>query len=359
VTADRGPVADAIIRDEIRALAPYHVADATGMIKLDAMENPFGLPDELRDKWLQSLARLPLNRYPDASPRLLKDRLHEVMGIDSQYGMVLGNGSDEIIQMLCMAVAGTKPSVLAPVPGFVMYDMIATFCRLPFIGVSLTQTFELDVPAMLAAIKQHQPAQVFLAYPNNPTGNLFDEHAMAAIIQACPGLVVVDEAYYVFAKQHALQWLADYPHMLLMRTLSKLGLAGIRLGFISGAKRWIQQLDKVRLPYNINALTQASALFMLEHWPVLLKQADIIVAERELLQSRMQDLGVDVYPSQANFVLFRVAPGRGKPVFEALKGDGILVKCMPDDGPLKDCLRVTVGTDGDNAQFIHTLRNYV
>ena len=345
------------VRPEIRALSAYPVPDATGYIKLDAMENPYPWPGELAEAWSERLQGLALNRYPDPQAAGLKARLREVMAVPEGMDLLLGNGSDEIIQMLSLAIDGPAATVLAPEPTFVMYKMIATFTRVEYLGVPLGEGFELDAGAVLDAIYRYSPSLVYLAYPNNPTGNLFDAAAMEAVIDAAPGLVVVDEAYHAFAERSFMDRLATYPNLLVMRTLSKLGLAGLRLGVLAGAPGWLAELEKVRLPYNINSLTQASAEFALEHHATLETQTARIRAERGRLHQALQGMeGVQPSPSSANFILFRVRRGTAEAVFEGLKERGVLIKNLSGTGgTLSDCLRVTVGTPEENDAFLEAL----
>ena len=349
------------VRPAIRALSAYHVPPARGLIKLDAMENPYGWPPELVDRWLETLRGAELNRYPDPSASRLTARLREVMDVPGEAGLLLGNGSDEIIQMiaLCLADAGAEPArvVLAPEPSFVMYRLIAAFTGMSYVGVPLGEDFSLDLGAMRAAIEQHEPAVVFLAYPNNPTGNLFDAGAVRAVIEAAPGLVVVDEAYHAFAGESFLGAVGEYDNLLVMRTVSKMGLAGLRLGLLAGPSAWLDEIDKVRLPYNINVLTQLSAEFALRHADVLDEQSERIRSEREALFAALNAMaGLRVYPSRANFILFRVPDGRAGDIFAGLREAGVLIKNLDGaGGPLRDCLRVTVGTPEENAAFLEAL----
>ncbi|MDH5191698.1 MAG: aminotransferase class I/II-fold pyridoxal phosphate-dependent enzyme, partial [Gammaproteobacteria bacterium] len=262
-----------LIRPEIQALSAYHVADASGLIKLDAMENPYGWPDDMVSDWLARLKSAELNRYPDPEAKALVKALRRNIGLSNNMELMLGNGSDELIQIVLMSVASHDRVVMAPSPTFVMYDMIARFTAMQYVGVPLKEDFSLDMDAMLSAIKQYQPAVIFLAWPNNPTGNLFDKSDVEAIIKASSGLVIVDEAYHAFCGDSFVPELAHYDNLLVMRTLSKTGLAGLRLGMLMGAPEWITEFNKVRLPYNINILSQASAGFALEHTEVLDAQA--------------------------------------------------------------------------------------
>lgn len=345
------------IRPEIRALSAYHVPDASNYIKLDAMENPYHWPDEKVGRWLEILRNVELNRYPDPSPAEVKNRLAEIMGVPAGMEVLLGNGSDELIQMIALAIAQPGRKVMAPEPSFVMYRMIATFTGMEYVGIPLARDFNLDLPAMLAAIESHQPAVVFLAYPNNPTGNLFDRDAVRQVIEASPGLVVVDEAYHAFANSSFMGELANYENLLVMRTVSKMGLAGLRLGMLAGPESCLNEFDKVRLPYNINVLTQKSVEFALDNYEMLDQQTRQICADREeLLQSLNKLEGLEVFPSQANFILFRVTGATN--VFESLKEQGVLIKNLsPSGGALQDCLRVTVGTADENKAFLAALVN--
>lgn len=346
------------VRPEIRALNAYHVPDASGLIKLDAMENPYGWPADMIAQWLEMLRQVELNRYPDPAAENLKQRLRHAMQVPADAGILLGNGSDEIIQMVLLAMATSQHTVLSVEPGFVMYHMIATFAGMRYVGIPLKDDFSLDKDAVLTAIAQHQPAIVFLAYPNNPTGNLFEAADIEAIVQASPGVVIVDEAYHAFADESFMPSVMAYDNLLVMRTVSKMGLAGLRLGLLAGPPAWLDEFEKVRLPYNINVLTQASAEFALQHAEVWQVQTEQIKQDRNWLdQALRQTPGLTVYPSRANFILFRVPAGQAGLIFEGLKSAGVLVKNLDQAGGLlTDCLRVTVGTPTENQAFIAALK---
>jgi len=348
-----------LLRQEVLALRAYHAPSGGGMVKLDAMENPYPLPQLLCEEIARLVADAPINRYPDAGAPSLKEKIRQVTNLPQGMDVLLGNGSDEIIQLLAMAVAKPGAVLLSVEPSFVMYKMIAAFTGMRYVGVPLAEDFSLDLSATLAAIKQHQPALVFLAYPNNPTGNLFDAAAIAQIIEAAPGLVVVDEAYYAFASASFIPRLAEYANLLVMRTFSKLGMAGLRLGFLAGSTVWLEQLEKLRLPYNVGVLPQLVAEILLDHHDVLLQQAAQIKQDRSWLYERLVGtVDVRAYASEANFILFRVAhAGR---VFEGLKQRGILIKNLHGAHPALDhCLRVTVGTPEQNEQFIVALQESI
>ena len=353
-------VAQNIVRPEIRALSAYHVPDASGLVKLDAMENPYLLPPDLQRKLGEKLGKVALNRYPVPSYAALKAAIHARMGVPQGFGLVLGNGSDELISIVSVACAKPGAKVLAPLPGFVMYAMSAQFAGLEFVGVPLTAGFQLDLPAMLDAIRVHKPAVTYLAYPNNPTGALFDEAAMVEIIEAVgdSGVVVVDEAYQPFAGGASFMGrLPEFANLVVMRTVSKLGLAGIRQGYLSAAPALLRELDKVRPPYNVNMLTEAAALFVLEHLQVLAAQAAQLREARSVLATELAALeGVEVFPSAANFILIRV-PDADK-VCAALLARRVLVKNAGRMHVLlQNCLRITVSTDEENAIFLTALKD--
>jgi histidinol-phosphate aminotransferase len=337
-----------LVRPEIRALSKYAVAKAAGMIKLDAMESPFPLPEAVRAKVAAAAAAVPVNRYPDGSADALRTAIADAFAIPAAAGVILGNGSDELIQIITTALARPGAVVVAPEPSFEMYRLDATFAGMRYAGVPLRADFALDVDAMEAAIARERPALVWLAYPNNPTGNLFDSQAVERLLRAAPALVVVDEAYHAFADATFLPRLPEFPNLLVLRTVSKIGMAGLRLGYAAAAPEWIAEFDKVRPPYNLNALTQAVAPVLLAERGVLDGWASALKAERARLETALSRLpGVTVFPSRTNFVLIRVpdAPRR----FEALRAAGILVKNRHGVHPLLEhCLRITVGTPAEN-----------
>ncbi len=348
-----------LFRPEILAMSAYKVADASGMIKLDAMENPYGWPEDIKTSWLAAIQDCPLNRYPDPEAQQLRATLRELENIPEAFDILLGNGSDEIIQMLLMALPANA-CVLAPAPGFVMYKQLSDSLSLRYQAIPVVaDSFGLDLPAMLMAIAEHQPSVIFIAYPNNPTGNLFDSQAIEAIIQAAQGLVVIDEAYAPFANASFMDKLAMYDNLLVMRTVSKLGLAGLRLGYLVGKPYWLEQLNKIRLPYNINSLTQITADFALNNKSLFDKQTQQICAQRTLLLAQLNALdGLVAYPSAANFILFRTLPRQADVIFASLKAQGVLIKNLsPQGGLLADCLRVTVGTPEENAAFMKALHH--
>jgi len=348
------------IRADVQSMHAYAVQDATGLLKLDAMENPHGLPPALQAELGARLGALALNRYPGARGDDLKRALADYARMPAGFSLMLGNGSDELISLVTMACDLPGASILAPVPGFVMYAISAQLQGVKFVGVPLSADFELDGPAMLAAIAAEKPAIVYLAYPNNPTANLWDDATIEQIVQAQGtqgGLVVIDEAYQPFAARSYIDRVARHGHVLLMRTLSKFGLAGIRLGYLMGPQALIAEIDKVRPPYNISVLNCECALFALEHADVFAAQAADLRAQRAHLVAGLAKLpGLKQWPSEANMVLVRVADATK--TFEGMKARGVLVKNVSKMHPLlANCLRLTVGTADDNARMLAALES--
>ena len=347
-----------IIKPAVLKAMAYHVPNAEGLIKLDAMENPYAWPKEIKEAWSDYLSQAELNRYPDASVSELRTRLKKNLSLPENISMMFGNGSDELIQIILLALNKTSNVVMAPEPTFVMYRLLSTMLELDFIGVPLNNDFSLNVPAMLDTIKEKQPAVIFLSWPNNPTGNTFEQESLEEIISIAPGLVVIDEAYHVFAQKSMMSSLQKYPNVLLMRTLSKLGLAGLRLGILFGTSEWITELEKLRLPYNIGTLNQLSASFIIDNIDVLEQQAAQIRDNREELFNALKNInGVEAWESEANFILFRVSdPGADK-VHQELLNNKILIKKLHGSHPLlENCLRVTIGTAEENKAFLSCLK---
>lgn len=348
-----------IVRPEILAMGAYHVSDASGLVKLDVMESPYRLPEALAREIGDLVAGIAINRYPVPTATRLRSVVREVMRVPAGCDVLLGNGSDECIQYVTAAVAREGAVVMAPAPSFAMFQMHALFYRLRFVGVPLRADFSLDTDAFLAAMAKEKPALVWIAFPNNPTGNAFPVADIERIVRAAPGLVVVDEAYQPFAGATFMPRLADFENLVVMRTVSKIGMAGLRLGYVCGRPEWIREFDKTRSPFNVNVLTEAVATKLLEHKEVLDAQAAQVLAERERVKAELDRLaGIEVYPSAANFLLARVAggAGAGTRVFGRMKGLGVLVKDFSGGHPLMDnCLRLTIGTPAENRAMIDAL----
>jgi histidinol-phosphate aminotransferase len=347
------------IRQDVKSMHAYAIQDSRGLIKLDAMENPFRLSEALQRELGERLGRVAINRYPAQSTADVVAALSKFVELPAGCEMILGNGSDELIDMLSVACDVPGATLVAPLPGFVMYQMSAQLRGLNFVGVPLTPDFELDELAMLAAIEQHRPALTYIAYPNNPTANLFDEGIVERIVEAVgrqQGLVVFDEAYQPFSSRTWLPRLGRHEHVLVMRTLSKFGLAGVRLGYLCGPAALIDEIDKVRPPYNVSVLNAEATLFALEHAEEYARQAAVLRSERARVSASLAALGgVTVFPSEANMILMRVPDSTQ--CFEGIKSRGVLVKHIAGQHPLlANCLRLTVGSPEENDALIQALK---
>ena len=344
-----------LIRDEVLAQKAYAVEQTACPIKLDANENPLAIPEPLRERFAARLASIPLNRYPEAGSPTLVGRFSRAFEVGEDQ-VILGNGSDELIQILCTAVARPGAEVMIPVPTFAMYRISAINAGCRVAMVPLDGEFDLDLAAMLARVATNPPALTYLASPNNPTGNCFHRERIETIIERFPGIVVVDEAYSHFSDQTFLPLMGRHRNLVILRTLSKVGLAAMRIGLLIGPPELVHELNKVRLPYNMNALSQAAAGFYLDHEDAFLKQAEEIRRRRGELFSAMEAIpGIHPRPTDANFIFFGCDFDADR-VYMHLMERGILIKNFNTPGTMKNFMRVTVGTREENNRFIDALQ---
>lgn len=349
----------------LRGATPYHVPKPPTIIaKLDANEFPYPLPANLQHELSRALAEVPLERYPDPRLTAVRAQLANDLGVDGDQ-LVFGNGSDELISIIVNALAanrsdGRPAAICFPTPTFVFYQLAALARGVATIEVPLTAQFELDEAAMIAAITLEQPAIVFLALPNNPTGTLWRLHFAVELAAQFPAtLIIADEAYGAYSHQSLLPHLEVHPNLVVMRTLSKVGLAGLRLGFVVAAPALVHLFEKVRPPYNVSSLDQRAALFALQHaaaWQQTMI-AEICHQRSELAHQLATLPGVTVFPSAANLILIRIAPSAVE-IWRALCERGIVVRCFdtPTATALAGCLRITVGTPAENQLLLTALR---
>ncbi len=342
-----------LIRPQVRKLAAYHVDETRVRIKLDAMENPYSLPLELRQEIGNAARDAPINLYPDPSAKELRETIATLWGMDAER-MMLGNGSDELIQAVILAFGGP---ILTPVPSFAMYEITARALSQDVATVPLGRDFTLDADRVIRKAKDTKARVVFLACPNNPTGNRFANDAVRKILDSVKAAIVIDEAYYSFSGKSWVPLLDEYPNMIILRTLSKIGFAGLRIGVLAASRKVIAELNKIRLPYNINMLSQTAAATALRHSDAIDEQIELLISEREKLYNNLSQMqGVKAYPSETNFIMIRTAAD-ATAVHKKLKQTGILIKNLNKPGPLKNCLRVTIGTPEENKEFLKSLKN--
>ncbi len=350
-----------LVHPQIRSLSAYRVVPFTGNVKLDAMESPYGFSESLKKKWLEYIAEAEVNRYPDPTATELKKKLQEVFEVPDSLQLTLGNGSDELLQLLQMAVGGYGKTIMAPQPSFAMYEIIAQYTRGNFVGVDLDENFQLPKDSWLSAIERNRPTCIFIAYPNNPTGNFFDEQLIEETVRVSDGLVVVDEAYHAYSGQSIMAMSEKFENLVIVRTLSKSGFAGLRVGYMTSQPSWSTEFEKIRFPYNIGVLAQKSAVFALNNWEEICLGTETVIRLRNSMLSQLKSMGgIKVYPTQTNFITIRVTDLSATRIFEALQRDGILIKNLHGYHPLlSNCLRLTVGTDDENRQVLAALGRHL
>ena len=348
------------IRDDIKAMSAYRIADLPeGFIKLDAMESPyhpFARFPELSNEWLRLIAQAPIHLYPNPAASGLQETLRKAFDIPEAAAIALGNGSDELIQFMTLLVAQSGATMLAVEPSFVMYRHNAELYGMNYVGVPLNEDFTLDLPAVFSAIDKHQPALIFIAYPNNPTGVCFRREEVEAIIRAARGIVVVDEAYGAFSRNSFLPQAGSVENLVVMRTISKIGFAGLRIGYAAGSPAVMGELAKILPPYNMNQLSLATAKFALQHHDVIQTTIDILKTERERVFNELSAIGrLKAFPSEANFITVRVPDADA--LFNTLKENRILIKKLHGTHPLlAQCVRITIGSPEQNDAVLDIIR---
>lgn len=342
-----------LVRPSVRKLKAYSVDETPVRIKLDAMENPFPMPEDISREISEAVRKAQINRYPDPSAKDLKQAIAAMWGMDPER-MIIGNGSDELIQAIILAFGGP---VLTPSPSFAMYEITSKALSQNVVAIPLGKDFDLDADKLIRKAKQVKAKVIFLACPNNPTGNRFSDDAVRKVLEKVNAAVVIDEAYYSFSGRSFLPFLNRHPNMILLRTLSKIGFAGLRVGVLTASSpRVIEELNKIRLPYNINTLSQAAAVTALRRGDVLARQISLLISERERLYNALsRTKGITAYPSETNFILLRAASD-ATGIYNRLREAGILIKNLNRPGPLNNCLRVTVGTPEENSEFLNSMK---
>ena len=347
---------DQWLRPDIKNINAYHVPKSKNLLKLDAMESPFGISQDQKDEFLKYIDQSEINRYPDAELTQLKDTLRALMDIPEEFEVLLGNGSDELIQLLALA-CNKGDLIMSFEPSFVMYEMVSKYAHLNYCGVKLDSNFDINLSKTLQTINSKKPKLIFIAYPNNPTGNAFNYDAIIEIIRTTDALVVLDEAYYAYSDKSFLSEISNYSNLVVLRTISKIGFAGLRLGLLIGSKETIIQLNKLRLPYNINTLTQASANFLLQDRERILNNAQILIEERQRLFDELSIISeLKVFPSQTNFLL--VKSDDALSLHSSLIKNGILVKGFAAESDLSGFIRITISEPNENNTLIAAIKDY-
>ena len=352
------------LRPDLSNLNPYHVEQPPHRIKLDANESPFDLPPELREAIANEMKNLQFQRYPDANSDELRTKLSEFLGVDKGQ-IVVGNGSDELIGYFVLAFGRTDACVSFPTPTFAMYHILARIAGLKAVGLPLDEHFNLNDDSWQSHLDANRLNLAFISYPNNPTSNTFSAEVIRKTLSRSDALVVLDEAYYEFSGKTFFDELNRHPNLVIARTFSKAyGLAGLRIGYLIAHPEIINEINKVRLPYNLNRFSQMAAMLLLkQHVRQAQKsqfslQIQSILKERDRVYAALQVLdGIYPFPTDANFILFRTE-SHADNWFQHLLDCGILVRNLSRPGPLQNCLRVTIGTPSANTRFLEALASY-
>jgi histidinol-phosphate aminotransferase len=345
---------EGFIRDEIKKLQPYEVPAVSCRVKLDAHENPYELPEFVREQITKRFSKISFNRYPDANAKELRKNLSLKLCVEPDMIMV-GNGSDELILYLLLCFG--KKKIIYPLPTFSMYEILALVAFSKPVGIPLQDNFEINDEAIIYEAGK-EDAIIFLSYPNNPTGNCFDKSKIDRIIRETTSLIVLDEAYYEFSQDTFLPYVYDYERVVVLRTFSKaFGLAGLRVGYMIAQPHVIQQVKKVKLPYNLNVFSQMVAAIAIENAALFLPIVQQIKKEQERIMEKLNGIDkIKVYPSKANFILFKILSNiSAVEVFKALLQEGVLIRCLDNIPGVENCLRVTIGKPEENDEFLQAI----
>ena len=347
-----------MVKKDIRELEAYKPEEILCPIRMEANENPFTINSMLKNRVLETISKIDLNRYPDSLAGDLRKTIAEKSGIKSE-SIIIGNGSDELIQMLVTSFCEKEDKVLYPVPTFSMFGIIAKSLGVNILEVPLNSNWDIDLTKIRKSYENNQTKITFLSTPNNPTGNCFSENKILDIIEKAPSLVVVDEAYADFSGKTFIELLKQYDKLVILKTLSKIGMAGLRVGYLIANEEIINILHKVRLPYNSNSLSQVAAKVILDNKEIVESQIQQIIEGREFLLEELKKLqdegGITPFPSNANFILFKTEKDADI-IHRKLTEEGVLIRNLNSEGPLKNCLRVTVGRPEENDAFIKALK---
>jgi histidinol-phosphate aminotransferase len=344
------------IKPAVREIEAYTLPAREAPVKINQNENPWDLPEAVKRRVLDKALVRPWSRYPDFDPRELTEALARFSGWRPD-GVLAGNGSNELIEALLLVTVGPGTRVVIPEPTFTLYALLTEILGGEAVRVPLTVELRYDTDALVEARRQSDAAVTIVCSPNNPTGTLVSLSAIERLCRAGDGLVVVDEAYHEFSGDSAVPLLERHPNLVVLRTFSKaMALAGLRVGYLLSSPELVGEVNKARLPYNLNFFTQSAALAALEERTVLEEMVRRLVEERERLLERLGDVpGVRAWPSQANFFLLELLGASPRAVFDALYRRGVLVRDVSSYPMLSRCLRISVGTPEENETFLHAL----
>jgi histidinol-phosphate aminotransferase len=346
------------IKASVRSIAAYTLAARPAGVKINQNENPYDIPEAVKRRVAEAALGRPWSRYPEFDPKDLLERLAAFAGWRPD-GILAGNGSNELIEALLLVTVGPGTRVVIPEPTFTLYALLTKVLGGEAVRVGLGPELEY-LPDELSRIRRELAAPItIVCSPNNPTGGLLPADEVARLCVESDGLVVVDEAYHEFSGQSVVPLLARYPNLVVLRTFSKaMALAGLRVGYLLASPEIVREVNKARLPYNLNFFSHSAALAALEEWDALRANVERIVASREDLLYRLYRVpGVKPYPSKANFILFELAEAEPRAVFESIYRRGVLVRDVSSYARLQRCIRVSVGSEPENEAFLTALRH--
>ena len=346
------------IKPSVRSIAAYTLAAREAVVKINQNENPYDVPEGFKRRVLDLALSRPWSRYPDFDPKELVERLAKFSGWKAD-GILAGNGSNELIEALLLVTVGPGTRVIIPEPTFTLYALLTKILGGEAIRVALGPELEY-VPEELRKVRRELAAPItIVCSPNNPTGGILPAEEVSRLCEEADGLVVVDEAYHEFSGQSVVPLLERHPNLIVLRTFSKaMALAGLRLGYLLASPEIVREVNKARLPYNLNFFSQAVATAALDDWDSLRGNVDKIVASREDLLYRLYRVpGVRPFPSKANFILLELLEADPKTVFESVYRRGVLVRDVTSYPRLQRCLRVSVGSEPENEAFLSALRH--
>jgi histidinol-phosphate aminotransferase len=349
-----GPFRD-LVRPDLRVLAGYHSPQVEVDVRLNTNESPLPPPDGFTDDVAKAVARLDWHRYPDRSAWALRAAIGELHGVGPEQ-VLAANGSNEVLQIICLACGGAGRRVLTFEPTFAMHGQIARTTQCAVVEGERGEDFTLDPVEVDRLLREAGPAITFLCSPNNPTGLIEPRPLVERVVAGAPGVVVVDEAYGQFASWSALDLLSPARALLVTRTYSKTwAMAAARLGYVVGPAELIAELEKVVLPYHLDSLKQAAGIAALRYRSEMDARIALLVEERGRIAAALSELDVDHWPSDANFLLFRPRSVDGEAVWQGLVDRSVLVRNTASWPRLAGCLRVTVGTPAENGRFLAAL----
>jgi histidinol-phosphate aminotransferase len=351
--------ADALrhVKPAVRALGAYALAARQAPVKINQNENPYDLPAALKQRVMERALSRPWSRYPDFDPKELVDALAAFAGWRAD-GVLAGNGSNELIEALLLVTVGAGTRVVIPEPTFTLYALMTKILGGEAVRVPLGPDLEYDAGALLAAQGSSGASVTIVCTPNNPTGGILPLVDVERLCAETDGLVVIDEAYHDFSGITAVPLLSGHPNLVVLRTFSKaMSLAGARVGYLLASPALVTEVNKARLPYNINFFSQMAALATLQEWGALREVVDGLVVERERVFEALRSIpGLKAYPSKANFILFELLDADPKDAFESLYADGVLVRDVTSYPRLGRALRVSIGSPRENDAFLSALR---